>query len=171
MQPMPLGSETLERFLERLDSAMFGKGAVDKYGAQKLWEWSNGRALASKAPDVGGWAAQMAPLAGKPIYTYHRSWSYFAQRFGLRVLDELEPKPGIDPTPGHLAEVIREGSGQGVKVILQEPFFSRRSADLVANRIGASVVVAPQNVGQDPAAKDYISLFDTIIAKLRGAVR
>jgi zinc/manganese transport system substrate-binding protein len=160
--------QNLESFLDRLDSAMFGKAAVGKHGAQRLWEWSNAGTLAGKS-DVGGWAAQMALLSGKPIITYHRSWSYLARRFGLKVIEELEPKPGLEPTPGHLAEVVRVGNQQGAKIILQEPYFSRRSSDFVAGRISASVVVAPLSVGQDPAAKDYIGLFDTIIAKLKAA--
>ncbi|MBC8065120.1 MAG: zinc ABC transporter substrate-binding protein [Chlorobia bacterium] len=163
----------LEQFLKRLDSAMFGSSAVARYGGQQLWEWSTAGNLRSKvsASELGGWAEQMAPFAGKPVITYHKSWSYFAYRFGLKVVDELEPKPGLDPTPGHLAEVVREGTLQGVKTLLQEPFFSRRHADFVARRIGAVVAVAPQSVGQDPGAKDYISLFDTIVAKVRSTVR
>jgi zinc/manganese transport system substrate-binding protein len=163
----------LEQFLKRLDTAMFGSAAVSKYGAQKLWDWSSAGALSSKVSggELGGWAAQMAPYAGKPIITYHRSWSYFARRFDLKVVDELEPKPGLDPTPGHLGEVIRDGTSQGVKLILQEPFFSKRHAEFVASRIGAGVAIAPQSVGQTPGAKDYISLFDDIIAKIRGAGR
>lgn len=162
--------QNLEAFLDRLDTAMFGKSAVDKHGAQKLWEWSNAGSLAGRT-EVGGWAAKMAPLMGRPVITYHRSWSYLARRFGLKVVEELEPKPGLEPTPGHLAEVVREGSRQGVKIILQEPFFATRSAQFVAGRIGATVVVAPLSVGQDPGAKDYISLFDTIVDKMAGAAR
>jgi zinc/manganese transport system substrate-binding protein len=161
----------LEAFLKRLDTAMFGAAAVGKYGGQQLWEWSNAGQVRAKVSDLGGWAGAMAPLAGKPIVTYHRSWTYFANRFGLKVVEELEPKPGLDPTPGHLAEVIRDGKSQDVKFILQEPFFSKRHAEFVGGRIGASVVVAPQSVGQDPGAKDYISLFDTIVAKIKAAAR
>lgn len=163
-----LYQQNLEGFLVRLDAAMFGKAAVNRHGAQKLWEWSNSGSLAGK-PDVGGWASKMAGLAGKPIITYHRSWSYFARRFGLKVVVELEPKPGLEPTPGHLAEVVREGTRQGVKIVLQEPYFATRNAQFVAGRIGATVVVAPLSVGMDPAAKDYVSLFDAIVAKLAGA--
>jgi zinc/manganese transport system substrate-binding protein len=159
----------LEAFLKRLDTAMFGASAVAKHGAQQLWEWSNDGTLRSKVSDLGGWAAAMAPLVGRPVITYHRSWTYFAHRFGLKVVAELEPKPGLDPSPGHLAQVIREGNRLGVKLIMQESFFSKRHADFVASRIGAKVAVAPQSVGHDPAAKDYISLFDTIISKIKGA--
>lgn len=36
--------------------------------------------------------------------SYHRSLPYFCRRFGLQIVAELEPKPGIPPSPAHLAE-------------------------------------------------------------------
>jgi len=52
------------------------------------------------------WQQQLAPYKGAKIVTYHRDFPYLAQRFGLVTLDELEPKPGIAPSPAHLAQVI-----------------------------------------------------------------
>ena len=89
----------------------------------------------------------------------------------MKVVDELEPKPGLDPSPGHLASVIRTVSSEGVKVIVQESFYSTKHAKLVAARTGAKVVVFPQNVGHTSEAKDYISLFDTIVSRLAGSLR
>ncbi|MBS1713483.1 MAG: zinc ABC transporter substrate-binding protein [Armatimonadetes bacterium] len=161
-----------QAFAERIDIAMFGGQAMSKYGAGKLWDWQKSGTLRSNAGSVlGGWAGKMAPLYGKQIVTYHRSFSYFANRFGLKVVDELEPKPGLDPTPGHLAEVIKAVSANGVKVILQESFYSAKHAQLVAARTGAKVVTVPQNVGHDSAARDYVSLFDVIVDRLTAAVR
>jgi ABC-type Zn uptake system ZnuABC Zn-binding protein ZnuA len=108
----------------------------------------------------------MAPYGGRKIVTYHRSWNYFVNRFGFNVVDELEPKPGIDPTPSHLAKIVNTVKQEDVGVILQEPFYSTRNAKFVADRTGAKVVVAPGSVGQTPAAKDYFSLFDAIIGKV-----
>jgi zinc/manganese transport system substrate-binding protein len=165
----------LNAFVNRLDSAMFGAALVGKFGGTKLWDWQRSGTLAKQLSTnggtLGGWAAAMAPLAGKPIVTYHPSFSYFASRFGIRVIDELEPKPGLDPTPGHLAEVIRSIDANSVKVIMQESFYSSRQAQLVASRTGAKVVVVPQNVGHDSGANDYIALFDVIISRISGALR
>jgi zinc/manganese transport system substrate-binding protein len=167
----------LNKFLNRLDAAMFGAKLVEKIGAHKLWQWQNDGALrkhlseAKAWEDLGGWAEQMAPVAGRAIVTYHRSFTYFAHRFGLKVVDELEPKPGLDPTPGHLASVIRRIQNDNVKAILQETFFSPRHAKFVAERTGAKVVVVPQNVGHDRAATDYITLFDTIVSRVSAALK
>lgn len=161
-----------DAFVKRLDSAMFGADAVAKFGGDKLWSWSDDGSLRAKAGStLGGWAAAMAPLAGTPILTYHRSLSYLARRFRLNVVDELEPKPGLEPTPGHLAEVIREATDRNVKAIVQEPFFSTQHAKLVGSRTGAKVVVIPQNVGQAPGADDYIGLFQVIVSRLTQEIR
>ena len=161
-----------DAFIKRLDSAMFGAEAVGKFGGDKLWAWSNEGSLRQKAGStLGGWVAKMAPLAGTPIITYHRSLSYLARRFKLDVADELEPKPGLEPTPGHLAQVIRTASQQKVRAIVQEPFFSTQHAKLVASRSGAKVIVIPQNVGQAPGADDYIGLFNAIVNTLTRELR
>jgi zinc/manganese transport system substrate-binding protein len=165
----------LETFLDRLDSGMFGAKLVKRFGGQKLWEWQRGGVLGQELrragawDDLGGWTAQMVPLAGRKVYTYHRSLSYFAARFGIDVVNQLEPKPGIDPTPGHLASLIQ--GGQGIKAIIQENFYDTKAANTVAGRIGAKVVLVPQNVGADPAAKDYVSFMDVFVSRVAAALR
>lgn len=81
------------QFNKRIDDAMFGNRAMEKYGSEKLWDWQkSGNLRAKVGDDLGGWSAKMAPLYGKPIVTYHKSFNYFANRFGIKVVDELEPK-------------------------------------------------------------------------------
>lgn len=164
----------VQAFIKRIDESMFGTTAVNAIGATKLWAWSSAGNLTAQVKSagqrLGGWAAAMESHRGEAIVTYHKSWSYLADRFGLDVIDQLEPKPGIPPAPGHIAEVIRECTANKVKVILQEPFYSKNAATTVAGRVGAKVVVAPLTVGSDPAAKDYFSLMDTIVSRLSGAL-
>jgi len=50
------------------------------------------------------WGAAMLPFKGQPVVAYHDSWPYFAHRFGVNIDIFLEPKPGIPPSPSHLAE-------------------------------------------------------------------
>jgi zinc/manganese transport system substrate-binding protein len=163
-----------DAFVKRLDRAMFG-AAADRFGGQ-LWQWDNENKLVPNLTekgalgDLGGWAGAMRRHWGASILTHHRSWNYFAYRFGLKVVGELEPKPGLDPTPGHLAAVVRKAKETGAKLILQEPYYSRRNADFVARQTGSAVVVAPGNVTHEPAAKDYISLFDVIVGKVSAAL-
>ncbi len=112
------------------------------------------------------WKEQMEPLKGKSIVTYHRSWLYFCERFGLTIAIELEPKPGIPPSPTHLTRVIETVQADEIKLILQEPWYSTKAADRVAEKTGARVVTAPTYTGSDPDADNYIALIDLIVKRL-----
>jgi ABC-type Zn uptake system ZnuABC Zn-binding protein ZnuA len=176
----PNGADAFKRnlaaFADALDRRMFGDALVQAVGGDALWalsvkgtlpEFLARHGLTAK---LGGWLAAMRPHRGAPIVTYHRSWSYFAHRFGLRVPIELEPKPGIPPSPAHLAKVVELASAQGAKVILVEPFYSRKAPDFVAARTGAAVLVCPNSVGGAPEATDYPALMDLIVDRLTRAL-
>ncbi|MEP6810690.1 MAG: metal ABC transporter substrate-binding protein, partial [Chthoniobacterales bacterium] len=68
------------------------------------------------------WGAAMLPFRGQHVVAYHDSWPYFGHRFGLEIDVFLEPKPGIPPSPSHLAEVISQIKAQHIKAIIVEPF-------------------------------------------------
>ncbi len=164
-------------FAARLDKAMFGDALAVKIGGDKLWEWDNQDQLIEKLREakaenlLSGWCQKMRPFWKTKVVTYHRSWTYFAARFGLNVVGELEPKPGIDPTPAHVATIIKLIQDSGVKLILQEPFYSTRNAQFVSQRTGVPYLVLPGNVGQSPGADDVIALFDVLVNNISGALR
>ena len=106
------------------------------------------------------WTAALAPYAGREIVTYHPTWRYFSRRFNLKSDTFLEPKPGIPPSPPHLAEVIAKMNEMHIKVILVEPFQSRKTAEVVAGHTGAKVVEVCQFPGGLPGANDYFALMD-----------
>jgi ABC-type Zn uptake system ZnuABC Zn-binding protein ZnuA len=108
-------------------------------------------------------------LRGQKIVTYHRSWVYFAHRFGLVVAAEIEPKPGVPPTAAHLREIAASAREQQVRIILQEPFYSRKAADRLAGETGARVVVVANSVGGQPEATDYLALMELIVKRVAGA--
>lgn len=116
------------------------------------------------------WQKRMLPLSGQAIVTFHRSWSYFAKRYNLAVVDFIEPKPGIPPTPAHTLEVIKTVQARSVKVILMETFYDRRVADFIADKTHAHVVAVASSVGGDDKVTSYIDLFDTITNSLAQAL-
>ena len=116
------------------------------------------------------WRGRLAPFKGENIAIYHRSWPYFVNRFGLVASCELEPKPGIPPSPGHLKEVIDRITEENIKVILMEVFYDEKPAKFVAEQSGAKVVVVPNSVGGTKEAKDYFSLMDIIVERLAEAL-
>ncbi|NNL48455.1 MAG: zinc ABC transporter substrate-binding protein, partial [Acidimicrobiia bacterium] len=115
---------------------------------------------------IAEWLAQMEPYKGARIVAYHNSWPYLAERFGLDVVDFLEPKPGIPPTPSQLAKIIRLMSEEDIGVIIIEPYFKTDAADLVARKTNGEVVVLATSVGAEESIRTYFDLFDYNVDKL-----
>ncbi len=166
-------TERLKAFRKELDEHMFGKELVNKIGGGKLWEYQlKGRletVLGKEKDTLGGWYGKMKPHLGKKMITYHRNWSYFVHRFGLNATMQLEPKPGIPPSPGRLTEVIQHVKDQKIEVLIMANYFSRQACDLVAEQTGITVVELPMFPGSIPEATDYITLFDILVERVMSA--
>ena len=116
------------------------------------------------------WERRLAPYRGKPIITYHKSWTYLTTWLGLEEIAYLEPKPGIRPSPTHVAAVIRAGKQRGVKVVLQEIYYPSNTGALVAKQLGARLLAAPG--GADfGAGQGYIERMDALVGQLESALR
>ena len=107
----------------------------------------------------------LKPLTVK-IIAYHNEWCYFEQRFGLVIVDFMEPKPGIPPTPSQLVKIISEVKSNTIKVIISSPYFTTSSSDVVSKQTGAKTIVLGTSVGAFDNIKDYFDLFDYNIDKL-----
>lgn len=112
------------------------------------------------------WYNKISPYKGSIIIAYHNEWCYFEQRFGLKILDFLEPKPGIPPTPTQLVKIISEVKANKIKVVITSPYFTTSSSDVVTSQTGAKTVVLGTSVGAFDTIKDYFDLFDYDIDKL-----
>jgi ABC-type Zn uptake system ZnuABC Zn-binding protein ZnuA len=176
----------LKAFTARLDEAMFGPKLIaaageatgsPEQGGAKAWALLLKGELDGFVKDhggdvlIGGWWGATRPLRGVNIITYHRSWSYFANRFGLKVVAELEPKPGIEPTPAHLNDVLTIIQEQNVRFLLMEPFYSRQAPDWLARKTGIKIVQVANSVGGQPEASDYIAMVDHIVQQCIEALR
>jgi len=117
------------------------------------------------------WIDLLAPFSGTPMVTYHATWRYFAERFRLRAETFLEPKPGIPPSPPHLAEVIGKMNTEKIKIILVEPYQQRRVAETVAEHTGAVLVNVAQFPGGLPGTDgDYLRLMDANVKAIARAL-
>jgi zinc/manganese transport system substrate-binding protein len=117
------------------------------------------------------WRKQLAPYRGAGIVTYHKDFGYLAERFGLNIVETLEPKPGISPSPAHLAGVIGKMRATNAKVILVQPFQNRRTAETVARQTGAVVLDIPQQPGARSNTTSYFDMMDYLVNTLAGAFR
>jgi ABC-type Zn uptake system ZnuABC Zn-binding protein ZnuA len=153
----------------RMAELMIGRQLAAKYDFEKIaLLYQHGRLapfLQQQGEEklLGGWLGDLLPSFGAPVLTYHKSWPYFVQRFGLIVVDQLEPRPGIPPSPGHLKQVIDKGRAAGVRIILEEPWHPQKPARLVADKIGAKVVRAAVSVAGTKSDYDYLAGVDEVV--------
>ena len=99
-------------------------------------------------------------MKGVKVVTYHRSWSYFVNHFGTEVVGEIEPKPGIAPTAGHLARLIRTIRGEGADLIIKEPYYSNRYPELLKEKTGIPYVNLANMSGGTEETATYIQFIE-----------
>ncbi len=117
------------------------------------------------------WKEQLKPFSGAAIVTYHNSWPYFAKCFNLKIIDFVEPKPGIPPTPSHITSLVQKIKSVKAGCILMEPYFNLKTAESIANKAGIKVVVASPSVGGLPGTGSYLELFEKNVSNLAQALR
>jgi len=116
------------------------------------------------------WQKQLAPYRGGKIVTYHKDFVYLAERFQLEVVETLEPKPGIAPSPAHLAKVISTMKATGARVILVQPYQNRKTAETVARQTNAVVLDIGQQPGAIKGTEGYFALMDFMVRTLATAL-
>jgi ABC-type Zn uptake system ZnuABC Zn-binding protein ZnuA len=109
---------------------------------------------------VKGWLGEARKLSGVRAVEDHQAWVYFADRFGLQLVETLEPQPGIAPTARHLREVVETMSAREARVILASPYFDPRHAGWVSERTGAGVAAMAHQIGSREGADDYLSMIE-----------
>lgn len=112
------------------------------------------------------WEARMAAFRGTKIIAYHNEWCYFENRFGLQIVDFMEPKPGIPPSPSQILKVIKEVKANNIKLVISSPYFTTSSSDMVSQQTGAIKLTLATSTGAFPSIKDYFDLFDYDITQL-----
>ena len=116
------------------------------------------------------WEAQMAPHRGASVITFHKNFVYFAERFGLKQFGTVEPKPGIPPTPRHIAELAAAMKQANVKVVLYQPYYDADASRQLAAQAGGVAVEIATEAGGVPGTDDVFAKFDTLVASIAGAL-
>ncbi len=119
---------------------------------------------------MAAWAKLAEPLRGVKVITYHKSFEYLAARYGFEIVDQIEPKPGLEPTPTHISALIPKAKAAGVKLVMMEPNRARKTPQFVADSIGAKLVICPGLVGGSPEAKTCCDLIDCNLRALLKAL-
>lgn len=112
------------------------------------------------------WQAELAPLKGKRVIAYHKSFIYLADAFGFQIIDEIEPMPGITPGASTLSTLVERIKTEHIGLLIMEPYYERRSANYLNEQTAIRMVVLPQSVGAQTDINTYFDLFDVIVAAL-----
>jgi ABC-type Zn uptake system ZnuABC Zn-binding protein ZnuA len=127
--------------------------------------------LAMLNAKIADWEKEARPLKGVKFVSYHLHWPYFAERFGMNYFGTIELKPGIDPTPRHIEQLIAGMKAEHVPVVVREPQFPEKVPKRIAEQTGATMVTLPIMPGGVPHTETYIKMMDYIIRTMIGAVQ
>ena len=104
----------------------------------------------------------LAPVRGGVLLTYHASWGYFTDAYGLQqVAIEAE---GRAPAARQLAEVIDLAKKERVRKVFTEPPYDPRPSQTLARQIGAEVEIV------DPLTEEWDTNLRAIAEKIRAAL-
>src|SRR5262252_1280836 len=133
---------------------------------------SRTKAFLSRWQDaMARWEKEAAPLRDVPVVVHHKAFSYFITWAGMREVASLEPKPGIPPTPSHLAELLDQMKSRPAKLIIYSSYNSPQAAQFLSERSKIPMVMLPFTVGGTDKAKDLFGFFDDMIGRLLGALK
>ena len=127
--------------------------------------------LATLDAKITEWQQLTKGLKGVQYVSYHEHWPYFAERFGLKYVGTIEAKPGVDPTPRHIEELVKQMKSDHVQLVVREPQFPEKVPALMARQTGAKLVKLPIMPGGVPNTETYIKMMDYIIHTMLDAAK
>ena len=127
--------------------------------------------LAKLDAKIAEWQNQLAPFKGTKFVSYHEHWPYFADRFGLVYFGTIELKPGIDPTPKHIEEMVSAMKAEHVPIVVREPQFPEKVPALIARQTGATLITLPIMPGGVPHTDTYMAEMDYIVNSFVNALK
>ncbi len=177
----PAGKATyeanLKAFTSKIDASLYGHALVEEYGSSKLERLSRRNELIDYLKGkgtygkLGGWLKRAEALRGLKIITYHKTWIYFCERFGIDIRGEIEEKPGIPPSQSYLATLINKVKADGIKVIFVDTIYPMKDGQFIADKTSAKVVLSPIDVGGAPGTDNYFALINTLLDRVAAAAR
>lgn len=168
----------LRRLTDEIDRRLYGKELIQILGAetlnrmvthpQRLIGFLEKKSYKGKPliEYLGGWLKKGLPLRGKKIIGYHENWEYFNHLFGLHMVNYMEPRPAIPPSPKHIEEVIDQMKREKITVIAAANYFPEDRVRAVAERVNARAVIVSMDVGGIPQVKTYFDLMDQLLDSL-----
>jgi len=117
------------------------------------------------------WEQQARPLKGVAFVAHHKNMNYLADWLGMREVGTLEPKPGVEPSVGHLTELNNLLARQSAKLVVRAAYEDPRASQWLSERAHIPAVALPFTVGGNDKATDLFGLFDSTVAILVDTVK
>jgi zinc/manganese transport system substrate-binding protein len=114
---------------------------------------------------IARWEKMGVPLRGVKFVEYHPEWIYLADRFGMKRIGSVELKPGIEPTPNHIVELVQEIRQDKAQLLIygaQNP----RIPQQISSETGIKVVRLYSGGGNQPETDTYIKWIDYTVRTL-----
>ena len=112
------------------------------------------------------WEQQALPLKGVVVVAHHKNMGYLWDWLGLREVGTLEPKPGVEPSAGHLSELSAQLARQPAKLVVRAAYEDPRASQWLVDHAKVRAVALPFTVGGNDKATDLFGLFDSTVALL-----
>jgi len=119
---------------------------------------------------ISRWEKEAAPLRGVPVLVHHASFAYLSHWLGLKEVGTLEPKPGVEPSSGHLSGLLARQQATPARMVLRTAYNQDGPSLWMSGKAGIPAVLLPYTVGGTPEAKDLFGLFDDSVQRLLKAL-
>jgi zinc/manganese transport system substrate-binding protein len=156
---LPVAKALATRFAQ-VDSANAAYYAAREADFEKRWTAA-----------IAKWTAQAAPLKGVNIAVQHHAWIYMENWLGLHEVVPLEPKPGVPPSSGYLAEVLQKLQATPAKFTIRAAYEDDRPSAFISEHANIPAVTLPFTVGGTDGAKDLFSLYEDTITRLLAGLK
>jgi zinc/manganese transport system substrate-binding protein len=171
----PAHREAYERnyaaFMDKMNASLYGADLLKEVEFQTLdawllegtfWEKVKEKSLEEK---VGGWLKRALPLRGRNFVNYHKNWAYFAHVFDIHIVDFVEPKPGIPPSPRDVNRFIGIVKDTDVVLLFDTPYYREDQLRRISDATGIPYAILPSSVG-DMGTGSFYEVMDLALDKL-----
>ena len=122
-------------------------------------------AMRSKVED------KLRPVKSRKIITHHPAWPYFAQRFKLQIVDNIQLQAGTEPSARHIANIINRIKKEDIRVIVSEPQLNPKVPKSISEETNAKMIILTPIPGGLPGTGTYIEMMEYNAEQLSSAFR
>lgn len=97
---------------------------------------------------IAAWERRAAPLRGREVVAQHSGFGYLWHWLGIQQVADLEPQPGMAPTPGHLQRLLTQLRPEPPMAVVVSSYQDPRSARWLVGQLGGNLplLVLPATV-------------------------